>query len=184
MENGNDKKYLVIELVPGETLAERIKRGPVSVEETMGIAKQIAEALEAAHEKGIIHRDIKPANIMVTADGQVKVLDFGLARIAASESGADVSTSPTLTAMSTQMGMILGTAAYMSPEQAKGRVADKRSDVWAFGCVLFQMLSGKRAFEGDGVSDTLAAILRADPDWTALPAAVPPHIVVLLKRCL
>ena len=162
-----------MELVEGDDLSQRIARGAIPLDEALSIAKQIAEALEAAHEQGIIHRDLKPANIKVRSDGTVKVLDFGLAK--AMEPAARcrrrvVSMSPTITTPAmTQAGMILGTAAYMCPEQAKGRPADKRSDVWAFGCVLYEMLTGKRAFEGDDVSDTLAAVLRGEPDWDALP---------------
>ena len=165
MENWNDKKFLVIELVPGETLAERIKRGPISVEETMGIAKQIAEALEAAHEKGIIHRDLKPANIKVTADGKVKVLDFGLAK-AYEQDAADttLSNSPTLASMAaTNVGVIFGTAAYMSPEQAAGKPVDRRADVWSFGVVLWELLTGKRLFDAETISHTLADVLRRYP---------------------
>jgi serine/threonine-protein kinase len=184
LEKTPDVTALVMELVEGEDLAAHLARGPIPLPDALAIARQILGALEAAHEKGIIHRDIKPANIMVTADGQAKVLDFGLARVAGADAAADQSNSPTLTAMSTQAGMILGTAAYMSPEQAKGRVADKRSDVWAFGCVLYEMLTGVRAFEGEDVSDTLAAVLRGEPDWTRLPAATPRGVVSLLKRCL
>ena len=178
---------LVMELVEGPTLADRVAQGPISLDEALPIAKQIAEALEAAHEQGIIHRDLKPANIKVRPDGAVKVLDFGLAK-AMEPTGAmspNVSQSPTITTPAmTQAGMILGTAAYMSPEQAKGRTVDKRSDVWAFGAVLYEMVTGRRAFEGDDVSDTLARILMKEPDWTALPAAVPPAVVTVLRRCL
>src|SRR5580765_7063717 len=179
---------LVMELVEGEDLSQRIARGAIPLDEALPIAKQIADALEAAHEQGIIHRDLKPANIKVRDDGTVKVLDFGLAKAMepAAGSSPSMSMSPTITtpAMMTGVGMILGTAAYMSPEQAKGRVADKRSDVWAFGCVLYEMLTGQRTFDGEDVSDTLAAVLRAEPDWTALPEDVPLAIRTLLQRCL
>jgi Tol biopolymer transport system component len=178
---------LVLELVDGPTLADRIALGVVPLDEALSIARQIADALETAHEQGIVHRDLKPANIKLRPDGTVKVLDFGLAKALepAGASRAEVTNSPTITTPAmTQMGMILGTAAYMSPEQAKGRPADKRSDVWAFGCVLFEMLAGKRAFAGDDVSDTLAAILMREPDWAALASGVPPHIASVIKRCL
>jgi eukaryotic-like serine/threonine-protein kinase len=187
VEETNDRHFLVMELVAGETLADRIKRGAIPVEEALPIAKQIAEALEAAHEQGIIHRDLKPANIKVRPDGTVKVLDFGLAKAMEpiSAPSADVTASPTITSPAmTGMGVILGTAAYMSPEQAKGRAADKRSDIWAFGCVLYEMLSGQRAFKGDDISDTLAAVLRQDIDWTALPASTPVSVRRLIARCL
>jgi serine/threonine-protein kinase len=177
-----------MELVEGPTLADRLTQGPIPHDEALPIAKQIAEALEAAHEQGIIHRDLKPANVKVPPDGMVKVLDFGLAKALepVSAGSTDATTSPTITspAMMTRIGVILGTAAYMSPEQAKGRAADKRSDVWAFGCVLFEMVTGKRAFQGEDVSDTLAAVLRGEPEWTALPANVSPAIVALLRGCL
>jgi serine/threonine protein kinase len=183
---------LVMELVEGPTLADRIARGPIPFDEALPIARQIAEALEAAHERGIIHRDLKPANIKVRHDGTVKVLDFGLAKALEPRDGFQLSTgesgltqSPTMTpAVMTGMGTILGTAAYMSPEQAKGRPADKRSDIWAFGCVVFEMLTAKRAFDGEDVSDTLAAVLRGDPDWQALPTAVPISVRGVLRHCL
>jgi serine/threonine protein kinase len=180
---------LILELVEGPTLADRLVQGPLSSAEALPIARQIADALEAAHEQGIIHRDLKPANIKVRDDGTVKVLDFGLAKALASASSiADASSdpmnSPTLTAYGTQMGVILGTAAYMSPEQAKGRVVDRRADIWAFGAVLYEMLSGQRAFRGEDTSDTLAAVLRQDVDWTALPADTPAAIRRLIRRCL
>jgi serine/threonine-protein kinase len=187
LEESNGTQFLVLELVDGESLDKRIARGPIPVDEALGIAKQIAEALEAAHEKGIIHRDLKPANIALTNDGQVKVLDFGLAKAVETTSGsADAMNSPTITspAMMTGVGVILGTAAYMSPEQAKGRAADKRSDVWAFGCVLYEMLTGKRSFDGEDVSDTLAAVLRGEPDWARIPTEVPPYIRTLVGECL
>ena len=185
LEEASGSQFLVLELVEGETLASRIARGPVPLAEALVVARQVISALEAAHEKGIIHRDLKPANIAFASNGQVKVLDFGLAKVMEPTSGAiDISHSPTLTFNATRAGVILGTAAYMSPEQAKGRVADKRSDVWAFGCVLYEMLTGKRAFEGEDVSDTLAAILRGEPDWTALPSDVPAPLRTVVKRCL
>jgi Tol biopolymer transport system component len=178
-------RALVMELVPGATLAERIAQGAIPLEEALPIANQIAEALEYAHERGIIHRDLKPANIKVSADGNVKVLDFGLAKALESETApTDISHSPTLTMGATQGGMILGTAAYMSPEQARGKSADRRADIWEFGCVLYEMLAGKKAFGGETVSDTLAAVIRAEPDWSALPSNTPARIHELLRRCL
>jgi serine/threonine-protein kinase len=187
-EDSGTTHALVLELVDGPTLADRIAKSPLSIDEALPIAKQIAEALEAAHEQGIVHRDLKPANIKIRDDGTVKVLDFGLAKALEPSSTvrADLTNSPTITtpAMMTGVGMILGTAAYMSPEQAKGRAANKRSDVWAFGCVLYEMLTGKRAFEGDDVSETLAAVLRANPDWSLLPDGTPSRIQTLLDRCL
>src|SRR5206468_2955983 len=159
-------------------LSARITRGPLAFGDALPIARQIAEALEAAHERAIVHRDLKPANIMLTTDGQVKVLDFGLAKATGPDgsSAPGLTHSPTLTLAATQAGVILGTAAYMSPEQAKGRAADKRSDVWAFGCVLFEMLTGRRAFEGEDLTDTIAAILLGEPDWNSFPQDVPPHV--------
>ena len=172
LEDVDGIQFLVLELVEGETLAERLTRakGPLPLDEALRIAREVVDALEAAHDKGIIHRDLKPGNIMLTVDGQVKVLDFGLARYESTEPGgvSDLTHSPTLAYGRTQAGVILGTAAYMSPEQSKGRAVDKRSDVWAFGCVLFEMLAGKKAFEGEDVSDTLASILRGEPDWAAI----------------
>src|SRR5262245_5129647 len=185
-EESESLRFLVLELVEGETLAARVARGALPVSEALALARQIVDALEAAHERGIVHRDLKPANIMLTADGDAKVLDFGLAKADARDSArsSSLTNSPTLTFAATQAGVILGTAAYMSPEQAKGRPADKRSDVWAFGCVLFEMMAGKRAFDGDDAPDTLAAVLRGQPDWTSLPRDLPPHIRTLIARCL
>ena len=187
LEEFDGQRVLVLEFVDGETLAARIARGPLPPDEVIVLAREIADALGAAHERGIVHRDLKPANIALTSTDRVKVLDFGLAKAAdgSSDSVAALNT-PTITspAMLTQAGVVLGTAAYMSPEQAKGRVADRRSDVWAFGCVLFEMLSGRRAFDGEEVSDTLAAVLRSEPAWDALPPSVPPHVRALLKGCL
>jgi serine/threonine protein kinase len=181
-------KYLILELVEGETLAERIARGPIPVDEALDIARQIADALEAAHEKGIVHRDLKPANVKVTGEGRVKVLDLGLAKLVdptASSALDSLSNSPTLSALQTAGGIILGTAAYMSPEQARGRSVDRRADVWAFGCVLYEMLSGQKAFPNEEtVSDTLAAILKGEPDWRAIPLEIPSKIRGLLERCL
>ena len=187
LDESGGTQFLILELVDGESLDRRIARGPIPVDEALGITRQIAEALEAAHEKGIIHRDLKPANIAATTDGQVKVLDFGLAKALETVSGSsDLINSPTITspAMMTGVGVILGTAAYMAPEQAKGRAADKRSDIWALGCVLYEMLTGVRAFGGEDVSDTLANVLKTDPNWNAIPAAVGEPIRALLRRCL
>src|SRR6188472_1905970 len=187
LEESGGMTALVMELVEGEDLSQRIARGAIPLDDALPIAKQVAEALEAAHEQGIIHRDLKPANITIRSDGTVKVLDFGLAkaREPAAGSSPSMSMSPTITTPAmTQAGMILGTAAYMSPEQAKGRAVDKRSDVWAFGAVLYEMLSGRRAFDGEDVSETMARILMKEPDWTALPATVPPSVVNVLRRCL
>jgi serine/threonine-protein kinase len=198
-EDGGQVHALVLELVEGPTLADRIARGPLPVDEALTIARQIADALEAAHEHGIVHRDLKPANIKVREDGTVKVLDFGLAKPAVPPHAAPNASEPTgphvvdipntvsptiVSPAMTAMGVILGTAAYMSPEQAKGRPADKRSDIWAFGCVLFEMLTGKRAFDGEDVSDTLAAIIKGESDWSALPPSTPSPIVTMLRACL
>ncbi|MEO8055448.1 MAG: serine/threonine-protein kinase, partial [Acidobacteriota bacterium] len=186
--SSSSRHLLVMELVEGEDLSQRIASAPLTLEESLSLARQIAEALEAAHEKGIIHRDLKPANVKVTPDGRVKLLDFGLAKIFEGDgtagSSAGVTHSPTLTARATAAGVILGTAAYMSPEQARGKPVDKRTDVWAFGCVLFEMLAGKRAFEGETVTDVLAAVLMKEPDWAALPERTPTKIRELLRRCL
>ena len=178
---------LVMELVEGEDLSQRIAGSAIPIDEALPIARQIAEALEAAHEQGIVHRDLKPANIKLRADGTVKVLDFGLARPATTGgTGADALNSPTFTspAALTMGGMILGTAAYMAPEQARGKTVDKRADIWAFGLVLYEMLAGRTAFAGDTISDVLAAVLTREPDWTALPATTPASIKRLLARCL
>jgi len=186
VEKSGGTLALVMELVEGDDLSQRIARGAIPVEEALPIAKQIAEALEAAHEQGIIHRDLKPANIKVRADGTVKVLDFGLAKaLDANASGATADNSPTITSPAmTQAGMILGTAAYMAPEQARGTAVDKRADVWAFGVVLYEMLTGQRLFTGATVSDTIAAVLKVEPDWTTLPTGTPTAIRRLLRRCL
>jgi len=184
IEDAGEVRALVMEFVEGVTLAQRLTQGPLPLDEAIPIARQIADALEAAHEKGIIHRDLKPANIAFTAEGQVKVLDFGLAKALEPEGGSDPSHSPTLTMRGTQAGVILGTAAYMSPEQARGRAADKRTDVWAFGCVLYEMLTAKRAFDGEDVTDIIAAVVRGEPDWNALPSDVPAQIRLLIMRCL
>ena len=192
-EQADGVNALVMELVEGTTLADRLAPGPLPLDDALPIARQIAEALDTAHEQGIVHRDLKPANIKLRPDGTVKVLDFGLAKLAGpddsrSTAGArgHLSNSPTLTspALMTRVGVILGTAAYMSPEQARGRPVDKRADVWAFGCVLFEMLSGRRAFDGDDVTDTLASVVKTEPAWSALPATTPPAIRRLLERCL
>ncbi|MEP6995534.1 MAG: protein kinase [Acidobacteriota bacterium] len=185
LEESGGVSALVLELVPGETLAERIAAGPIPVDEALAIARQIADALEAAHERGIVHRDLKPANVKLTPEGKVKVLDFGLAKaLVRDASSPEITSSPTMTARATQAGVILGTAAFMSPEQARGKAVDKRADIWAFGVVLFEMLTGKRCFEGETVSDTLAAVLTREPDWSALPAAAPASVRRVLKRCL
>jgi serine/threonine-protein kinase len=183
LQEGHGSRFLILELIEGETLAERIKRGPIPAEEALGIAKDICEALEAAHEKGIIHRDLKPSNVKITPDGKVKLLDFGLARVLEAPSSDDLSNSPTLVSGS-MPGVILGTAAYMSPEQASGKEMDKRTDIWALGCVLYELLTGKQAFSGDTVTETVAAVLKSEPDWSALPDATPLYLHSLLRRCL
>ncbi len=188
LEESGSVRALIMELVDGETLADLIARGPVPADQALPIARQIAGALEAAHDAGIIHRDLKPANIKVRPDGTVKVLDFGLAKAldpVASAPAVSVQNSPTVTSpMMTGRGIILGTAAYMAPEQARGRAVDKRADIWAFGVVLYEMLTGERAFKGDDPSDVIAAVLRQDIDWTRLPPSTPPSIRRLLERCL
>ncbi|MCM2257960.1 MAG: protein kinase [Vicinamibacteria bacterium] len=190
LEEADGVLALAIELVEGEDLSQRLKRGAIPADDAVAIARQIAEALEEAHEKGIVHRDLKPANVKVTADGKVKVLDFGLAKAFAGDAMAssgshDLSQSPTLAGHAgTQAGLILGTAAYMAPEQARGKAVDRRADIWAFGVVLFEMLTGRRLFEGETVSDVLAAVLTREPDWSSLPAGAPPAVEMLLRRCL
>ena len=184
LEEAEGIKALVLELVEGPTLADRIKQGPIPIDEALPIAKQIAEALEAAHEQGVIHRDLKPANIKVKDDGTVKVLDFGLAKALDPNPEGDPSESPTLTAAATQMGVIMGTAAYMSPEQASGQTVNRRSDLWAYGAVVFEMLTGRRAFDGESVSQVLAEVLKGDPDWTRLPLDTADSVRRLLRRCL
>src|ERR1700682_3897731 len=186
LEQSGGTSYLVMELVSGDTLQERVKReGSMPVEEALTIAKQIAEAFEAAHEKNIIHRDLKPANVKVTPEGKVKVLDFGLAKAFAGDgANDDPSNSPTLSAAATMQGVILGTAAYMSPEQARGKAVDKRTDIWAFGCVLYELLASNKAFDGEDTTEILAAVVKTEPDWNRLPASTPPTIRMLLKRCL
>jgi serine/threonine protein kinase len=180
LEQFDGAHYLVMELVSGKTLAERISKGALPMNQALNLAGQIAEALEAAHEKGVIHRDLKPANMKVTPEGRVKVLDFGLAKAFTGDGGQDLSQAPTLS----EEGKILGTPAYMSPDQARGLPVDKRTDIWAFGCVFYEMLTGRTPFAGHTVSDTLAAVLEREPDWSRLPEAVPVSIRRLLQRCL
>ena len=176
---------LVLELVDGETLGDRLRRGPLPLEEALPVARQVADGLEAAHDKGIIHRDLKPENIKITRDGVVKILDFGLAKALTGDgSTPDLTNAPAVTEDDIHGGVVLGTAAYMSPEQACGKRVDRRTDVWAFGVVLFEMLTGRRPFSGDSVSETVASVLKTDPDWSALPVTVPPHLRQLLRRCL
>src|SRR3954464_12995495 len=189
LEKTADFTALVIELVEGDDLSQRIARRPVPLDEALPIARQIAEALEAAHEQGIIHRDLKPANIKLRGDGTVKVLDFGLAKAVAPQGGsatADAMSSPTITspAMMTGVGMILGTAAYMAPEQARGKTVDRRADIWSFGVVFFEMLTRRRAFGGDHVSHTLALVMTKEPEWAAFSSPTPPALRRLVRRCL
>ena len=185
IEEYDGHQAIILELVEGETLAERIKRGAIPFAEARELALQIAEAFEVAHEKGIIHRDLKPANIKITPEGTVKVLDFGLAKALAPEiPDQDMSLSPTMTAAATQAGMIMGTAAYMSPEQARGRPVDRRADIWAFGCVLYEMLVAGRPFTGTDVSEVMAHIITKDPDLDRLPSRLPASIKELIRRCL
>jgi len=184
-EDSGSTRALVMELVEGPTLTDRIKAGAIPLDEALPIAKQIAEGLEYAHERGIVHRDLKPANVKLTANDAVKILDFGLAKALEGDPGqVDISSSPTISRMATQAGIILGTAAYMSPEQAKGKSVDRRTDIWSFGCVLYEMLTGQMPFSGETVTDTLAAVIRAEPEWSRLPAETPPAIRNLLARCL
>ena len=185
-EEAEGVRFLVMELVSGSELTQRMKEGPIKVDEVLVIARQIAAGLEAAHENGIVHRDLKPANIMETEEGEVKILDFGLAQAWFGDEGnqKESATSPTMTAAMTQAGAILGTAAYMSPEQARGTNVDRRADIWAFGVILYEMLTGARLFHGETISDTLAAVLRAEPDWKALPLDEAPELCRLIERCL
>jgi Tol biopolymer transport system component len=186
LEHVDGHRYLVLELVEGETLHQRLARGPLPIAEALDVCRQIAAALESAHEAGIVHRDLKPGNVMLTTSGGVKVLDFGLAKSSAPGSASDpnLSASPTLTYAGTAAGVIMGTAAYMSPEQARGKPVDKRTDIWSFGCVLYECLSGRRCFEGETVSDLIAGILQGEPDWNALPGKTPRRVRELLRRCL
>jgi serine/threonine protein kinase len=184
LEESHGVLGLVMELVEGDTLADRIARGPIPIAEALPIARQIAEALAAAHEQGVIHRDLKPANVKVRPDGSVKVLDFGLAKWIEPAAAADALNSPTLSARSTQQGLILGTAGYMSPEQATGKPVDRRTDLWSFGVVLMEMLTGRSVFRGDAVPQVLAAVLTSEPEWNSLPSGTPDGVRRLLRRCL
>ncbi len=185
LEEFGGTQFLVMELVEGETLADQINRGSIQVEDALKLALQIAEALEAAHDKGVIHRDLKPANIKVTLDGKAKVLDFGLAKAFAGEQVApNLSNSPTLSDMATMQGVILGTAAYMSPEQARAKPVDKRADIWAFGCVLYEMLTGQAAFQGEDVTEILASVVKGGPNLELLPANLHPRVRETITRCL
>ena len=189
LEHADGKPFLALELVEGEDLKERLARGAIPVDEALEIARQIAEALEEAHAKGIVHRDLKPANVKLTPDGKVKVLDFGLAKawggdLGTGGSSIDLSQSPTLARTGTLAGVILGTAAYMSPEQASGKAVDKRADIWSFGVVLFEMLAGQSLFSGETASEVMASVIKEEPSWDSLPASCPPAIARLLRRCL
>ena len=184
LEDADGVRALILELVEGETLAERLARRPVLLADALAIARQLADALDAAHEKGIVHRDLKPANIKITPDGVVKVLDFGLAKAAAGDASPDMTQAATVSVGGTLQGVIVGTVAYMSPEQARGQAVDKRTDIWAFGCVLFEMLAGRPLFGGATLSDTLVAVLEREPEWTALPPETPESVVRVLHRCL
>jgi eukaryotic-like serine/threonine-protein kinase len=185
LEQAEGKRFIVMELVEGQSLAQRLSKGPLPIEEALGICRQIAEGLESAHEKIVIHRDLKPANVMITDGDKVKILDFGLAKALSGEAQSiSASQSPTITEAMTQPGIILGTAAYMSPEQAKGKAVDKRADIWAFGCILYECLTGRIVYEGETITETLAAILKGEPDWSLLPAGLPSHVVNVLQRCL
>ena len=184
LEHLDGHHVLVMELVEGESLEQRLERGAIPLDEAVPIAVQISDALEAAHEKGIVHRDLKPANVRLRPDGTVKVLDFGLAKAWAEEASASIANSPTMTSHHTQAGLIIGTAAYMAPEQARGKPVDRRADIWSFGVVLFEMLTGRKLFDGETVTDVLAAVVRQEVDWTALPQGLPAGVVTTLKRCL
>src|SRR5215813_12964017 len=185
LEDSTAQTCIVMELVEGETLAERLRRGAVPPQEALRVAREICDALEAAHQRGIIHRDLKPANVKITPDGKTKVLDFGLAKALENTPGnANLSNSPTLTIDGTNAGMILGTAAFMAPEQAKGLAADARSDVFSFGCVLYEMLTGRQPFQGDSVAEVMAGVIARPPEFTLLPANLNPRITALLQRCL
>jgi predicted Ser/Thr protein kinase len=185
LEIDGGRRFIAMEFVDGVSLAQRLASGALPMDEALDVARQVATALEAAHDGGIVHRDLKPGNVMVRPDGTVKVLDFGLAKgVVGSASDSSLSMSPTRTNAMTGDGMILGTAAYMSPEQARGKPVDRRADIWAFGCVLFECLTGRQAFEGETVSDLIASILKGGIEWTALPAATPPRVRTLLERCL
>jgi serine/threonine protein kinase len=191
LEHTDGVHFLVLELIPGQSLAEALKDGPLPVEEALDVCRQVAEGLEAAHEAGVIHRDLKPGNVRVTPDGKAKVLDFGLAKglegvavgSGSGGSASDLSQSPTIAA-GTQAGVILGTAPYMSPEQARGKTLDKRTDIWSFGCLLYECLTGRMAFTGETVPDIFSAILQNDPDWAAMPERMPPRVRELMERCL
>ena len=184
-EEAKGLRFLAMEFVEGATLQARLDKGALPMDEALETCRQVAEGLEAAHDRGVVHRDLKPGNIMITPEGKVKILDFGLAKAYAGEtSGIDIANSPTITAKMTEPGVILGTAAYMSPEQARSRSVDKRADIWAFGCVLYECLTGKRAFQGETVSDTLAHILKGEPDWKVLPQDTPVIVRNVLQRCL
>src|SRR6516165_1995838 len=185
LEESSGTRFIVLELVEGETLADILQRGPIPTQEALRYALQIAAAIESAHEKGVIHRDLKPANIKITPDGKVKVLDFGLAKaFEADPRESSLSNSPTLSMAATAKGIILGTAAYMSPEQARGTAVDSRTDIWAFGCVLYEMLTARQAFRGEMVSDILASVLAREPDFTIFPTGVHPRVRELIQRCL
>ena len=184
LEEQDGVRFLVMELIPGETLTQKFARGPMEWKEALSLFQQVAEALEAAHQKDIIHRDLKPDNMKLTPEGRIKVLDFGLAKdVSESPPGENLSHSPTLT-RGTASGVILGTAAYMSPEQARGLTVDSRTDLWAFGCCLYEALTGRKAFAGETAADTLARILEREPDWEKLPAGTPGSVRALLRRCL
>jgi serine/threonine protein kinase len=184
LEEQDGVRFLIMELVPGETLAERLAAGPLPLRSALGICRQIAEAVAAAHRQGIIHRDLKPGNVKVTPDGRVKVLDFGLAKTALGLSGNDPGELATITFQRTREGVVLGTPAYMSPEQARGKPLDSRTDIWAFGCILYEALTRRRPFDGETVSDVVASVLAREPDWTVLPSRLSPQVAQLVQRCL